>query len=262
VNESRPVIALLGNLTRDLFPGEPARAGGAPVHAAAALARLAVPARVYARCALADRDELLRSVSAFSGQVQYVPGTATASFRISDQGKRRGMEVLAIGDRWQPSDAPPLPDGVHWIHVAPLLRSDFPAATLALLARGRSLSLDGQGLVRPGRLGALVLNADYDPEALRHVRVLKLSEEEAEVLGDPAALPVREVLVTRGPAGATLYADGAAEDIPATAIGGNHTGTGDAFAVSYVASRSNGLEPGAAARRATAVVGSLLAERS
>ncbi len=169
------------------------------------------------------------------------------------------MSTLAIGDAWLTTDIPALPRAVGWIHVAPLLRSDFPsAATLAEIARGRRLSLDGQGLVRPARLGEFELDGDYDPELLRDVWVLKLSAEEAAVLGDVAALPVPELVVTHGPAGATLYAEGRVEEIPARAIGGSQTGTGDIFALSYVDARSRGLTPSRAASAATAVVAAIL----
>ena len=65
------------------------------------------------------------------------------------------MGVTAIGERWQPADAAALAPDVRWVHVAPLLRSDFPAETLAALADGRRLSLDGQGLVRAPHVGPL-----------------------------------------------------------------------------------------------------------
>ena len=254
------MIALLGNLARDLFPGEPvARPGGGPFHGAQALRRLSVAAEIYARCALEDRDALLPPLLSLGSPVHYVPGRATASFAISEAGAERRMQVLALGDTWLPSDIPELRPATRWIHVAPLLRNDFPAQTLAALARGRRLSLDGQGLVRPARLGPLELDAEYDPALLREVTVLKLSDEEAEVLGDLAALRVPELLVTHGAAGATVYAGGDVEEIPATAIGGNHTGTGDAFSIAYLAARSQGAPPGAAARQATALVATLLA---
>src|SRR5581483_8552782 len=54
------VIALLGNLTRDLIPGEPARPGGGVFHGARALRQLGVRAHIYARCAPTDRAELFR----------------------------------------------------------------------------------------------------------------------------------------------------------------------------------------------------------
>ena len=101
-------------------------------------------------------------------------------------GGDREMTVQALGDAWAVADVPVLPEAVQWVHVAPLARSDFPTETLAAVARQGRLSLDGQGLVRASSTGPLVLDADFDPELLRHVWVLKLSDEEAGVVGEPA----------------------------------------------------------------------------
>src|SRR4029077_12887332 len=89
----------------------------------------------------------------------------------------------ALGPSWRAADLRGL-ERAYWVHAGALARSDFPAETLAALARDRRLSFDGQGLVRPARTGPLVLDAEYDPEVLRHVSVLKLAEEEARVLVD------------------------------------------------------------------------------
>jgi len=253
------VIALLGNLSRDCFVGEPPRTGGAPFHAARAMALMGITGRIYARCARADSLELLAPVISLGTPVHYVLGEATASFGIDERGTQRELEVLAIGDSWLPTDIPTLPREVEWLHVAPLLRSDFPAGTLAALAQGRRLLLDGQGLVRPSRLGHVVLDADYDPAVLESVSVLKLNDEEAAALGEIAALGVPEVLVTHGTAGATLYTASGREEVASQPVGGNHTGTGDAFSIAYLAARSNGREPLQAARQATVVVSDLLA---
>jgi len=253
------VIALLGNLSRDLFPGREPTAGGAPFHAARALRLIDTRAELYVRCAADDRDALVTAVARLGTPVHYVPGASTATFRIDYEGERRLMEVESIGDTWLPEDVPKLDGGVRWVHVAPLLRSDFPAETLARVARDHLVSLDGQGLVRVPDLGELRLDGAYDRAMLEHVRVLKLAEEEAEVLGDPAALGVPEVIVTHGPRGATLYTGGGAEEVPAFRLEAEPTGAGDAFAVAYVAARAGGFAPAAAARRATAVVGDLLA---
>ena len=43
-------------------------------------------------------------------------------------------------------------------------------------------SHDGQGLVRVPQIGELTLDARYDPELLRHLTVLKLSEDETAVI--------------------------------------------------------------------------------
>jgi sugar/nucleoside kinase (ribokinase family) len=253
------VIALLGNLTRDVFPDRPSHVGGGPYHAARALQRLHVPARIYARCAEEDREELLPPVVRLGTGVEYVHGERTASFAIDYEGERRLMRIEALGDTWTPDDLPALADDVRWVHVAPLARSDFPAETIAALARRRRICFDGQGLVRVPKLGELELDGNYDPELLRHIAVLKLSEEEAEGLGDPAELPVPEVLVTHGLRGSTIYAAGQRRRIPAWALDVEPTGAGDAFSISYVASRAAGFAPAAAARRATAVVADVLA---
>jgi sugar/nucleoside kinase (ribokinase family) len=252
------VIAVLGNLTRDLLPDRPPRIGGGPFHCARALRRLEVQARIYARCAAADRDELIPQVAELGTPVEYVAGTTTAVFGIAYDGDRRFMRIDAIGDAWTPGDVPDLHDDVRWVHVAPLARSDFPTETLAALARGRKLSFDGQGLVRVPETGELRENADYDRDALRHISLLKLNDEEAEVLGDPADLLVPEVVVTHGSRGSTLYVNGRPEKVPAFPLPAEPTGAGDAFSIAYVAARSIGTTPSAAAGYATAVVGAVL----
>ena len=252
------MIALLGNLSRDLLPGQAPRVGGGSYHGARALQQLRVPARIVARCAAADKDSLLPPVIRLGTPVRYVPGVATATFSFSYNGDVRTMTIDALGDAWEPADLPELPSG-RWVHVAPLARHEFPLATIAALAKRRRISFDGQGLVRVPEVGPLRLDDDFDRELLRHVWVLKLADEEAEVLGDPAALGVREVVVTHGSRGSTVYCGGRAELVPARAFPGDPTGTGDAFATAYVVARNAGFAPTGAARRATAVVASLIA---
>ena len=179
---------------------------------------------------------------------------------------RRSLLVFrsAAGDR--PALLPPLV----WVHVAPLLRPDFGVDTLAALARGRRLSLDGQGLVRAPASGPLSLGAEYDPASLRSVSILKLSEEEAFVaaggLEEPALreLGVPEVVVTLGSRGAIVCADGPAELITTRALppeSVDATGAGEAYAAAYLVARAGGSAPPAAARSAAAVVSDVLTER-
>lgn len=252
------MIALLGNLSRDLLPGQAPRVGGGSYHGARALQRLRVPARIVARCAVEDRGVLLPPVTRLGTPVRYVPGTATATFSFSYDGDVRTMAIDALGDVWSAADLPELPSG-RWVHIAPLARHEWPLETIAALAKRRRISFDGQGLVRVPEVGPLRLDDDFDRELLRHIWVLKLADEEAEVLGDPAALGVREVVVTHGSRGSTVYCGGHAEDVPARAFPGDPTGAGDAFATAYVVARNAGFAPAGAARRATAVVASLIA---
>ncbi|HVU79058.1 MAG TPA: PfkB family carbohydrate kinase [Gaiellaceae bacterium] len=250
------MIALLGNLSRDLVPGGEAKAGGGPFHGARALQRLRVPARIVARCAVADRTALLPPLVRLGTPVRYVPGEQTAAFSFTYDGDRRTMWIEGLGDEWRPADLPDL--RCRWVHVAPLSRMEWPADTLAALARRHRVSYDGQGLVRRPEVGPLQLDDDFDPEILRHIWVLKLAEEEAEVVGDPTALGVREVLVTHGSRGSTIYYGGTREFVPARAIPRDPTGAGDAFVTAYIVGRNAGFAPPGAARRATAVVASLL----
>jgi sugar/nucleoside kinase (ribokinase family) len=252
------VIALIGNLSCDLKPGRPPSVGGGPFHGARALQRLRVPARIVARCAASDRATLLPPLVRLGTPVRFVEGTATPTFGIAYDGDVRQMLVEQLGDAWAPEDLPNLPP-VGWAHVAPLSRHEFPAETIAALARRCRVSLDGQGLVRVPEVGPLRLDANFDHDVLRHVWTLKLADEEAEVLGDPAALGVREVLVTHGSRGATLYTGKTRTDISAHRIDTDPTGAGDAFMAAYIAARNVGFAPVGATRRATAVVAAVLA---
>ncbi|MGH2996059.1 MAG: carbohydrate kinase family protein, partial [Gaiellaceae bacterium] len=108
----------------------------------------------------------------------------------------------------------------------------------------------------------------YDPELLRHVRVLKLSEVEAEVLGlEPEAgslrsLGVREVVVTLGAAGALVCADGTLKRVPTRPLEDiDPTGAGDCWIAAYLSFRSRGHAPVSAARLANGTAYALLSQR-
>ena len=183
---------------------------------------------------------------------------------FSYEGDRRIMRVDRLGDVWTEDELIDLPRGA-WVHLAALLRGDFPARTLAAIARGRHLSLDGQGVTRVRERGPLRLEADPElGSLLQHVSILKLAVEEAETLAgtlDPkalAALGPSEVVVTFGSRGSLVVADGRSTNVRAHYVDTDPTGSGDAFAAAYLASRAAGQAPPAAARRATALVAALL----
>ncbi len=267
----RPV-AVVGNLAIDIVEGAPERVGGGAFHCGRALRLLHTPARLVTKCAAADRARLLPPVAALGLPVSSQGGDSTVTFGMTYDGDVRTMEVLTLGDPWTPDEARGwVGDAlarVEWLHIAPLLRSDFPAETLRELARGRRLSYDAQGLARPARTGPLVLDADYDPELLRYVSVLKLADDEAEALfgGEPSesdlrGLGVPEVIVTHGSFGATVFSGGRTTHVPAQQIAGevDPTGAGDAFSAAYLSARNGGHAPVPAARRACALAASLIA---
>jgi sugar/nucleoside kinase (ribokinase family) len=251
-------LAVVGSLSLDRVAGMRPRIGGGPYHAGRALRLLGRPhAQLVARCGDADRRTLLPRIAELGLPARILHGETTTAFSFSYDGDRREMRVDRIGDAWRPEDAA-LDRRVRWVHVSPLLRSDFDAATLAALARGRRVLLDGQGLVRRATEGPLELDAAFDRGLLEHVTVLKLSDEEAATIGDASTLGVPELLLTHGSQGATLVAGGRTIDVPARAVARDATGAGDAFAAVYVASRAEGLSPASAARRATTAVAALL----
>jgi sugar/nucleoside kinase (ribokinase family) len=255
-----PRLALVGNLSQDVVDGGPPRIGGGAFYAAKAWRVLGARATIITRCGPEERSEYARRLISVGLPVIILPGTATTAFSFYYVDSRRVMTVEHTGDTWTPTDARRVAPGA-WVHVAPLLRSEFPAETLAALARGRRVSFDGQGLVRVAEPGPLRLDADFDRAVLRHVQILKLAEEEAEVIGAVDKLGVPELLVTYGPKGSRVLYKGRWENVGAWPVAADPTGCGDAFSAAYLAGRARGLAPVSAARRATALVGAMLQER-
>jgi sugar/nucleoside kinase (ribokinase family) len=266
-------LAIVGSLSRDRVDGSAPRVGGGAYHCARALRALGRRAVIVTRSAEADRTTLLTPLVALGLPVRWRAGTTTAAFTIENVGDERRMVVDAIADPWTPGDVrswvgEAIAD-VAWVHASPLNRRDFPAETLAELARGRRLSLDGQGLVRPASTGLLELDAEFDPAMLHHVSVLKLASDEAEALGVTAdgrsirELGVDEVVLTLGSSGCIVFAKGRTHHVPAVSVQGNAdaTGAGDAFSAVYVACRAGGTPPVTAARRASSLVADLLSGR-
>ncbi len=263
-------LGVIGHLACDVVDGGPPRIGGGPWHAGRALRALHQDALVVVKCGEPERAAYQRRLATLGLPVTVATGGETTAFSFSyDADGRREMRVEAIGEPWREEDAPEAAlRRAEWVHVAPLLRGDVPPETLERLARGRRLLLDGQGLVRARRLGPLGLDGEFDREPLRHVAILKLAEEEARAIGGDAdleelrSLGVPEVVVTFGLRGSLVLAHGTAERVRAHPVEGDPTGAGDAFSIAYLGARAAGHAPVSAARRATALVASLLAGAS
>jgi sugar/nucleoside kinase (ribokinase family) len=259
-------LAVLGHLTRDVVGDEPPRIGGGPWYGGRALRRLGRRGTIGAKCGAADRRQLLLRLETIGLPVVLAADGETTAFSFTYEDQHRLMHVDAVGEPWTPEEALAAADHADWVHVASLLRTDFPAETLAALARESTVLLDGQGLVRVARVGPLELDDDFDREVLEHVSILKLSEEEALALaGDVEAvgeLGVPEVIVTLGPDGCLVSDRGRVERVPAQTVTGlvDPTGAGDAFAATYLSARARGRTPALAAWRATALVAGLLVE--
>jgi len=260
-------LAVVGLVSLDRVDSGPPRLGGAPFYAARALRFLGQPAVVATK---AERHEDVLALQALGIPIVHRAAERTIAFAIDYDGDRRRLVIEEEGDRFTPDDVrdwiAPAIAGADWVHAGALTQADFPADTLAALRRGRRLSLDGQGLVRPASKGDVTLRGDYDRALLRHVDVLKLGEEEANALGlelherSLGSLGVPEVVVTLGRRGAVVYADALAEHVPARPVESvDPTGAGDQFIAAYLSYRRRGHAPPSAARCANDVVRALLA---
>ena len=231
---------MIGHLSRDVIAGGAPRIGGGPWHAARALARLDVDALVVAACGTEDEDAFRAALGETGVPFElHVQGRTTAFSFSYDAAGTRTMMVDAHAEPFAPEvDA-------DWVQVAPLLRGDI------LVPRAPYVLLDGQGLVRRRAHGPLELDADFDPELLRGVSILKLAEEEATVVG-PVDVP--ELIVTHGSRGATVNGT----HIAADPVDADPTGAGDMFAAGYLAARAAGAEPVEAGRSASSLVSELL----
>lgn len=271
-----PVVAVIGNLVRDVVAGAPPRPGGAVFYQARVFAEIPhePQARIVTRCAPADRDLLVAPLEALGLPVTWRPARETQTFDFHYEGEHRVMEIVTLGDPWTPDDiegwvAQAMGDA-EWVLLGALTRADFPPETLAALRRdGRQLLVDAQGLVRRGTLGPLVRDGKVPPESFTAVRALKLNDVEAGVLvgstdpRDLRRLCVPEVVLTLGSEGAVVVTASDAEHVPAAPLDNavDPTGAGDTFWVSYLVARSEGAMPVEAARHASELTSAFLASR-
>jgi sugar/nucleoside kinase (ribokinase family) len=262
-----PRLGVVGLVSLDRVDGGIPRLGGAPWYAARALRLLGHPAVLVTKLAAEDAG---RGLHALGLPVFWRAAPQTIAFRIENTANGRVMELEQPGDPWSLDEARGWTGdalaGCDWVHAGALTGADFPAAVLALLRRGRRLSFDGQGLVRSSGVGLVELGRNFDPEVLRQVDVLKLSEEEAEALGvvlddrSLGSLGVAEVVVTLARKGCVVYADGLAEHVPTRPVEvADPTGAGDEFIAAYLSYRTRRHGPRSAAHLASEVVYRLLA---
>ena len=247
------------------------RLGGAPVFAGRAVAGR-YPAVVVTH---GGNAALRRPLHDFGLDVVEGPSERTTVFEVTLYGDGTWTEsVTALGDPFLPRDVE------QWMAaaVAPCSivvcgtqwRGDFPPETLAALSNGsRRVFFDGQGPARAPMLGPVRLACRLDSEMLRHVDVLKLSEDEATFLIggiDPHAarttgVPV--VVVTLGERGAVVLSDGVATEIKVDPVVGlaDTVGAGDSFLALMGAATAFGAGPVEAAAKACEGVAELLRER-
>lgn len=259
---------IIANLALDRVDGGDWTPGGCPTFAQTVFGIMDAAGAVVTSCGADDRAEF-DSVLAQDIDVQVVDAPQTTRFAIDYTGDDRTMVLHSIGHRWTEADVERLRIDSEWVHLAPLTRADFPVATVAALAREHRVSFDGQGLVRRPELGPLQVDADFDPELLGHLSVLKLADDEAQIVGGGAGAPqiaerlgVPEIIFSHGSHGAEVFCAGEVTHLePRSVYTGNVTGAGDSLMTAYVIARQRGQAPVAAARQAISVVETVLEAR-
>ncbi len=230
---------------------------------------------INAACADEDLATFRALESEGSVSFRFKRVATTTRFDLDYSGEfsdTRSMVLYSIGHRWSEEDIDALEIDSEWVHLAPLVRTDFSVATVARLAAlGHRIGYDGQGLVRVPQVGELTLDARYDPEMLRHVTALKLSEDETAVVasepGRERALErlshIPELLLTHGSRGAEVRSDGTLSHVAPDQVVADvqTTGAGDVFMIAYLIGRARDLAPGAAAALGANVAATMLAER-
>src|SRR5438067_12727984 len=130
-------LAVTGHLSRDVVDGGEPRIGGAPWYAGRALRLQSGRGQIAAKCGEPDRRSFVSRLAPLGLPLAVATGGETTSFQIDYEGEHRQMRVRSIGEPWTPDEAVAAVGAAEWVHVAPLVRSDFPPETLRALGRGR-----------------------------------------------------------------------------------------------------------------------------
>lgn len=201
--------------------------------------------------------------------VDFIPSKNTVYFEniYSENSNERKQRVRAKAD---PFTIDKLKDiKARYIVLGTLLADDFSLETIKYLSTRGSLIVDAQGYLREVR-GEEVFACDWidKREALKYIDVLKVNEEEAEVItGEKDShraakilgeWGVKEVLLSLGSYGSIIYASGKFYDIPAYKPKQvvDATGCGDTYTMGYIYRRAQGasiLEAGKFAAAVSAI---------
>lgn len=153
-------------------------------------------------------------------------------------------------------------------HLGPLLADDFSVGFIRALARKGRISLDAQGYLRKvENKKVFAVEWPEKKEALQYVHTLKADVAEMEVLTGYTEVSeganvladwgVKEVVITNGSAGSTIYCDDIFYKIPAYPPDKviDATGCGDTYMAGYLYCRAKGNDIQNAGEFAAAMAG-------
>lgn len=256
-----PSALLIGAITRDLAAdgsGSHACPGGVVHHAGLALARLGFRVRVVTRVRLQDADELLAPLCAAGAEVCVLPSRQTTTYLNDYTGPVDRHELREVSDPIAACDIPAAWRACDLVQLGPLHPLDLQPETAESLTG--LVGIDLQGLFRTVGGRAVQPSVADLRRFTATARVVQVSETELgpELAQQPLALAQQlgrpELVITRGPRGATLICDDRVQQVQATRTTGEHlVGAGDVLLAAHLALRALGHAPLAAARGASAI---------
>ena len=211
VSAEQPRVVIVGALTIDVFPDHTA-AGGAVAYAARTAAAFGERAGILT-VAAADAD--LAPLA--SHDVRVVGCGATLTFAHSHVDDRRELRLLSRPPRPLTfADLPPTWRRPEVLILAPLLDDDVDLSSFTAIEGAPHRALLAQGIHRYVEQSSLISVTPTPSDSLfqTFTNALSVFLSDEEVAGWPAdafervARYVRRLVVTRGPAGADVYAGG------------------------------------------------------
>ncbi|NVM22620.1 MAG: ribokinase [Desulfobacterales bacterium] len=264
-------VCVVGHVTTDIIKvGRKTTIipGGTAYYTSMALRRLGLNVAVLTKGASKDSERLLRELRDNKITVLWRKGKATAVFEniySQDAPDARSQQIKAIGTPFLAEEAEGIRAGT--FHLGPLTRQDIPLQLLKQLsAKAKIVSLDVQGMLRPSRMGPVVLEDWAEKQQwLECVNILKADESEALIVSGQqraeraaevlASFGAKEVVITLGSRGSLIHTGQSLYKIPALAPRkiGDSTGCGDTYMGGYLYARLRGTPPEAAGRFAAAM---------
>jgi len=217
---------------------------------------------------LAEEDmKAVEDMRAVGIEVEVIPSQKTVYFENIYEGKNQNKRHQRVRAKADPFTIEHLKDiKARYIVLGSLLADDFSIDVIKYLSERGTLVVDAQGYLREVR-GEKVYAIDWENkmEALKYIDILKVNEYEISVLTGIEDVHeackklvewgVKEVLLTLGSFGSTIYADGKFYDIPAyeplNVV--DATGCGDTYVMGYVYKRVQGASIREAGNFAAAV---------
>ena len=199
-------------------------------------------------------------------EVKVIPSRNSVYFenKYGENQDNREQRVLAKADPFGPDSLDDV--DARYFHFGSLLADDFSLDLIKTAHDKGIVAVDAQGYLREVR-GEKVHAVDWPDKqlALPFIDILKVNEHEAEVLTGTsdieqaarilAGYGVKEVILTLGSMGSTIYADGQFHSIlayaPAEVV--DATGCGDTYMAGYLYKRAHGADYDEAGRFAAAM---------